>query len=123
MQICQVVTELTKNHSVFFAKWIKVYGIIYRPEMFLVIGIFNDLPVFGKIIHVLAIEDTVLRIVEEYKTFNFDRHRYAYKIQNFSEKMRNQIPQDLLEYKPLNSKIHYLKMIVKLTLHYAINII
>jgi len=95
--------------DIFLAKWVRIHGVLYRSEMFLVLAVNSEgCPIFCQIKHVFVIAGIPYFAVEQWQSDHFDRHYYAYCI-NKAEPAQMLVlcTQALLDYYPLHAKKSY----------------
>jgi len=67
--------------DIFLAKWVRIHGVLYRSEMFLVLAVNSEgCPIFFQIKHVIVLAGILYFAVEQWQSDHFDRHYYAYCI-------------------------------------------
>ena len=108
-----IATELggySLYDDIFVAKWIRYYGTTYRKGMIVVIAKSDELePLFGRIIHVLVIEGTSVKlIVQPWSTDYFSQHFHAYGVQPILNKIIAIGIDDLVDFHPLHVTKAYL---------------
>lgn len=59
-------------------KWVKVDGILYKPEGAVVLELIDDYPVFGKIQSIFVVDCVVFLHVCVIRTVSFNSHIHAY---------------------------------------------
>ena len=67
------------NENVKFTNWVKINGSLFKPKMIIVIGEYDNEPIFGIIKHIF-IRDAIVHFVYAEQTAIFDYHTYAYEI-------------------------------------------
>lgn len=84
------------------AKWVKVYGTIYKKPCAIVIGVTDHIhPQFGSIEDVLVNQEEVLFVVKKYTTLYYSEHFSAFVIQKSSE-FCTVYQQELYYYAPIH---------------------
>jgi len=88
----------------FNAKWITLNGTTYRPGQTLLIGVMNDMPLFGELICVFVDNDRIVHfIVNELDTICYVEHFNVYEVEKTC-KQKYITPQDLLDHRSLQCR-------------------
>ena len=86
------------------AKWIKIHGTLYKKPSAIIVGMANDLPVFGEIRDILVIKEEVYFHVNIFKTLLYNEHYHSYVV-ILVEDHQTISYSDLLSYIPLHIRL------------------
>jgi len=88
--------------QVFSANWISLNGSTYRPGQTLLIGVLNDMPLFGDLVSVVVDSSRIVYFVSyECETLSYVEHVNAYQVVRTS-RTKCIKPQDLVDHRPLH---------------------
>ena len=89
--------------QLFCAKWIQFNGTEYRPGQCLLIGVQDDMPVFGSLLSIFV--DSVRQVtfvVRDTVCTSFIEHLHAYEIASTFNELRCISPHGLMDHRPLH---------------------
>ena len=64
----------------FSVKWAKVHGTLYKNSGAVLIGMKDDLPIFGKIQKILIVQEDVYFKVKIFETHSYSTHYHAFLV-------------------------------------------
>ena len=88
----------------FSVKWVKVHGTLYKDSGTLLIGMKNDLPLFGNIQRILVIKEEVYFEVKLFETLSYSTHYHAFLVSLGEFCPQIVCQSDLLNHIPLHAR-------------------
>lgn len=87
--------------KVYDANWVKICGTKYQSSLFVCCDV-QELPSFGRIIHILVHEDKVYFVLQVWETASYSRHYHAYIVRNEHPSYVVTEQSHLIDYQPLD---------------------
>lgn len=69
----------------FLPHWVNMYGLVFKYSSVIITGSEHLLPTFGKLIHIIEIENKIAFIYNSFETIGFNEHYHAYEVKILKE--------------------------------------
>lgn len=102
--LCDIL-NLERNTDVTVTKWIKRYGTLYQVGLFVCTEMFNELPLFKRIKHIIMYGNQAFVLGTAVKTLYFDEHFHAFCVDEQSQEDSVIDTDNLTYFKPFDIQL------------------